>query len=236
MAATRVAVAGWTGCSFFQKARKALLGLEVLAPSVSVEVFEHPDRDAFKTWWGEKRVTLGERAIAHGSSPAVWLNGTDFLGGCDATLSWIKVNYMAGSSISKPPRVTHESDLRAPDDGSGFDYDVAVIGGGSGGLAFSKEAASLGAKTCVLDFVKPSWQGTTWGLGGTCVSVGCIPKKLMHTAALLGESVHDAHTFGWSVGDPAAPPTHDWGKLVTTVQDHISGLNFGYRVSLRWGV
>ena len=38
-----------------------------------------------------------------------------------------------------------------------------------------------------MDFVKPSPQGTKWGLGGTCVNVGCIPKKLMHQAALLGE-------------------------------------------------
>jgi pyruvate/2-oxoglutarate dehydrogenase complex dihydrolipoamide dehydrogenase (E3) component len=41
----------------------------------------------------------------------------------------------------------------------------------------------------VLDYVKPSPSGTTWGLGGTCVNVGCIPKKLMHTASLLGEKV-----------------------------------------------
>ena len=38
-----------------------------------------------------------------------------------------------------------------------------------------------------LDYVKPSPAGSKWGLGGTCVNVGCIPKKLMHTAALLGE-------------------------------------------------
>ena len=40
---------------------------------------------------------------------------------------------------------------------------------------------------CCMDFVTPSPQGTKWGLGGTCVNVGCIPKKLMHQAALLGE-------------------------------------------------
>lgn len=40
-----------------------------------------------------------------------------------------------------------------------------------------------------LDFVKPSTMGTVWGLGGTCVNVGCIPKKLMHQAALLGEYI-----------------------------------------------
>ncbi len=67
-----------------------------------------------------------------------------------------------------------------------FDYDLLVIGGGSGGLALSQEAAKFGKKIGVFDFVKPSPIGTTWGLGGTCVNVGCIPKKLMHTAALLG--------------------------------------------------
>lgn len=74
-------------------------------------------------------------------------------------------------------------------DGS-YDYDLAVIGGGSGGLACAKEAVNLGARVAVLDFVTPSPQGTKWGLGGTCVNVGCIPKKLMHQAALLGESIH----------------------------------------------
>ena len=55
-----------------------------------------------------------------------------------------------------------------------------MIGGGSGGLACAKQAVQLGAKVAVLDFVKPSPRGTKWGLGGTCVNVGCIPKKLMH--------------------------------------------------------
>lgn len=67
-----------------------------------------------------------------------------------------------------------------------FEYDLAVIGGGSGGMACAKEAGSLGAKVIMFDFVKPSPQGTTWGLGGTCVNVGCVPKKLCHYAGLLG--------------------------------------------------
>lgn len=66
-----------------------------------------------------------------------------------------------------------------------------VIGGGSGGLAAAKEAASFGARVAVADFVKPSPIGSKWGLGGTCVNVGCIPKKLMHFAAAAGES-HEA--------------------------------------------
>ena len=55
-----------------------------------------------------------------------------------------------------------------------------VIGGGSGGLAAAKEAAELGKKVALADFVRPTPIGTTWDLGGTCVNVGCIPKKLMH--------------------------------------------------------
>lgn len=70
------------------------------------------------------------------------------------------------------------------------EYDLVVIGGGSGGLAAAKEASALGAKVAVLDYVTPTPSGTKWGLGGTCVNVGCIPKKLMHQAALLGEAVH----------------------------------------------
>ena len=68
-----------------------------------------------------------------------------------------------------------------------YDYDLIVIGGGSGGLAASKEAARLGLKVAVCDFVVPTPAGTKWGLGGTCVNVGCIPKKLMHQAGILGD-------------------------------------------------
>jgi thioredoxin reductase (NADPH) len=57
---------------------------------------------------------------------------------------------------------------------------LKVIGGGSGGLAAAKEAAKYGKKVALCDFVQPTPMGTTWGLGGTCVNVGCIPKKLMH--------------------------------------------------------
>ncbi len=48
-----------------------------------------------------------------------------------------------------------------------------------------------------LDFVQPSVAGTRWGLGGTCVNVGCVPKKLMHYASLLGHSFEHAQQFGW---------------------------------------
>eukprot|EP00824_Muranothrix_gubernata_P022142 TRINITY_DN516_c0_g1_i1.p1 TRINITY_DN516_c0_g1~~TRINITY_DN516_c0_g1_i1.p1 ORF type:complete len:491 (-),score=119.20 TRINITY_DN516_c0_g1_i1:183-1655(-) len=111
-----------------------------------------------------------------------------------------------------------------------FDFDFVVIGGGSGGIAAAREAAKLGAKTCLLDFVMPSPRGTTWGLGGTCVNVGCIPKKLFHRAAILGEDHEDALAFGWNLPEEK---THDWSKLTSAVQDHIGSLNWGYRTNLR---
>jgi pyruvate/2-oxoglutarate dehydrogenase complex dihydrolipoamide dehydrogenase (E3) component len=64
--------------------------------------------------------------------------------------------------------------------------------------------------------VKPSPAGATWGLGGTCVNVGCIPKKLMHQAALLGEAIHDSKKFGWELGETKV--THNWENMVMAVQ------------------
>ena len=53
---------------------------------------------------------------------------------------------------------------------SQYMYDLIVVGGGSGGLKCSKLAADLGAKVALLDYVKPSTQGSTWKIGGTCVN------------------------------------------------------------------
>ncbi|KOC64592.1 Thioredoxin reductase 1, mitochondrial [Habropoda laboriosa] len=113
-----------------------------------------------------------------------------------------------------------------------FTYDLLVIGGGSGGLAAAKEAVTLGAKVAVLDFVTPSPQGTTWGLGGTCVNVGCIPKKLMHQAALLGEAIEEASAYGWKVPDPPTIKI-DWEALKNAVQNHVKSVNWVTRVELR---
>uniref|UniRef100_A0A1I7W0T0 thioredoxin-disulfide reductase (NADPH) n=1 Tax=Loa loa TaxID=7209 RepID=A0A1I7W0T0_LOALO len=110
-------------------------------------------------------------------------------------------------------------------------YDLAVVGGGSGGLAAAKEAVRLGKKVVCLDFVKPSTMGTTWGLGGTCVNVGCIPKKLMHQAALLGEYIEDAKKFGWEI--PEGAIKLNWHQLKNAIQNHITSLNWAYRVQLR---
>lgn len=58
--------------------------------------------------------------------------------------------------------------------------------------------------------------GSTWGLGGTCVNVGCIPKKLMHQAALLGTAVKDARKYGWRIPESLS---HDWWVSSIYIRD-----------------
>jgi len=144
--------------------------------------------------------------------PNVFVNGKH-VGGCDDTIQAHKDGRLA--------------ELLS---GVKYDYDLIVIGGGSGGLAASKEAASFGKKVAVCDFVVPTPQGTTWGLGGTCVNVGCIPKKLMHKAAIIGEDLKDARAFGWDVPEQVL---HSWTNMVNEVQSYVKSLNFGYRKVLR---
>uniref|UniRef100_A0A9J7XWM4 Thioredoxin reductase 2 n=1 Tax=Cyprinus carpio carpio TaxID=630221 RepID=A0A9J7XWM4_CYPCA len=95
---------------------------------------------------------------------------------------------------------------------------------------WSGGSAQLGQRVAVLDYVEPSLKGTKWGLGGTCVNVGCIPKKLMHQAALLGTAVKDARKYGWQIPESLS---HDWSTMAEAVQNHVKSLNWGHRVQLQ---
>ncbi|XP_005522123.1 PREDICTED: thioredoxin reductase 3 [Pseudopodoces humilis] len=148
--------------------------------------------------------------------PNVFVNGTH-IGGCDATYQ----AYQDGSL----QKLLGDNQITEP-----YEYDLIIIGGGSGGLACSKEAATLGKKVMVLDYVVPTPLGTSWGLGGTCVNVGCIPKKLMHQAALLGQALQDSRKYGWQYEEQVK---HNWEIMVEAIQNYIGSLNWGYRVSLR---
>lgn len=108
-------------------------------------------------------------------------------------------------------------------------FDLIVIGGGSGGISCAREAAKLGARVALLDYVDPSPKGSQWGLGGTCVNVGCIPKRLFHQSNLIKDYIKDSPLFGWS---GMGSPTFTWGTLVKNVQDFIDTLNFGYRIAI----
>jgi len=111
-----------------------------------------------------------------------------------------------------------------------YDYDFFVIGGGSGGLSASKQAASLGKKVALADYVKPTPIGTKWGLGGTCVNVGCIPKKMMHHAGSMYESLSEFENVGYP---EKIAKKHDWETMVRNVQNYIKKINFGYKFGLK---
>lgn len=111
-----------------------------------------------------------------------------------------------------------------------YTFDLFVVGGGSGGLAASKEAATLGMKVGLADFVKPTPIGNKWGLGGTCVNVGCIPKKMYHFAGQFYELFEEAKALGYP---NELKKQHDWQALKTNVRNHIASTNFGYKNSLR---
>ncbi|GKT31575.1 Thioredoxin reductase SEP1 [Aduncisulcus paluster] len=108
-----------------------------------------------------------------------------------------------------------------------FEYDLAIIGGGSGGLAAASKAASYGAKVLIFDYVDPTPRGITWGVGGTCVNVGCVPKKLFHRAAVMK---HDMEASAEAYGLGVHEPTLDWPTLQGNVTMHIRSVNFGYRM------
>ena len=115
-------------------------------------------------------------------------------------------------------------------------YDLLVIGGGSGGVACATQAAKLGASVALVDYVPPSPYGTSWGLGGTCVNVGCIPKKLFHVAAQQGEILsHMAPYFGWGLcnSEKDSVPRYrmQWSTLRENVTNYIRSLNFSTRVA-----
>lgn len=91
------------------------------------------------------------------------------------------------------------------------DYDLVVLGAGSGGLATAKRAASYGARVAIIE------QGR---VGGTCVIRGCVPKKLMVYAAEFAHLASDATGYGWSFGSAS----HDWLSFVDSRDRAVAGL------------
>jgi glutathione reductase (NADPH) len=98
-------------------------------------------------------------------------------------------------------------------------FDLVVIGGGSGGLAAAQRAAEYGARVAL---VEPA------PLGGTCVNVGCVPKKVMWTAAHLAHALADARDYGFDVSVGG----HDWAGLKARRDAYIQRLNGIYAGNL----
>jgi glutathione reductase (NADPH) len=101
-----------------------------------------------------------------------------------------------------------------------FDCDLFVIGGGSGGVRAARMAAQRGARVVLAEAA---------ALGGTCVNVGCIPKKLYSYAAHFAHDFQDAAGFGWD----APPARFDWQRLKKNRATEIARLNGVYEQLLR---
>jgi glutathione reductase (NADPH) len=101
-----------------------------------------------------------------------------------------------------------------------YDFDLLTIGAGSGGVRASRVSAGYGAKVAVAE---------ERYLGGTCVNVGCIPKKLLVYASHFSEDFEDAAGFGWTVGERRV----DWATLIANKDKEIMRLNGVYRKLLR---
>lgn len=111
-----------------------------------------------------------------------------------------------------------------------YDYDCIVIGGGSAGLSFANTASKYNIKIALCDYVEPTAKNNSWGLGGTCLNVGCIPKKLMLQASSINNTFQNCNNFGYSI--PNSPIIFDWKKLIGNIKDYIKSLNFKYRIEL----
>jgi len=96
-----------------------------------------------------------------------------------------------------------------------FDYDLFVIGAGSGGVRAARIAGGYGAKVAVAE---------EYRVGGTCVIRGCVPKKLLVYASRFSDDFEDAKGFGWTVGKPS----FDWKTLIANKDKEIDRLEGAY--------
>ena len=97
-----------------------------------------------------------------------------------------------------------------------YDFDLFVIGGGSGGVRAARMSAQFGARVALCE---------DRYMGGTCVNVGCVPKKLLVYGSHFAEECEDAAGYGWSV----AKPTFDWTRMIANKDKEIARLNGIYR-------
>jgi glutathione reductase (NADPH) len=105
--------------------------------------------------------------------------------------------------------------------GASYDYDLIVIGAGSGGVRAGRIAAGHGARVAVIEGDRP---------GGTCVIHGCVPKKLLMYGSAFSSEVEDARGFGWQIDKM---PPHDWPALIAAKDAELDRLEAIYRSLLK---
>ncbi|XP_019433786.1 PREDICTED: glutathione reductase, cytosolic-like [Lupinus angustifolius] len=113
------------------------------------------------------------------------------------------------------------------EEGTNFDFDLFVIGAGSGGVRAARFSASFGAKVgvCELPF-HPISSETIGGVGGTCVIRGCVPKKILVYGSSFGSDIEDARNYGWELSEKV---DFNWKKLLEKKTNEINRLNGIYK-------
>lgn len=125
------------------------------------------------------------------------------------------------SIASIDTKFVRPSFLRGKGASKQYDFDFIVIGGGSGGISSARRAASYGANVAVVEMGR---------LGGTCVNVGCVPKKVMYNAATISEMLHDMHHYGFV--ESGTGVQFDWGYIQRSRDAYVARLNKIYDTNL----
>jgi len=120
----------------------------------------------------------------------------------------------SSNATTTPPTTTTTPTSKEKEEGD-YDFDLLVIGAGSGGIASARRAASYGARVGVVERGR---------LGGTCVNVGCVPKKIMYNAASISETLHDMSHYGFT-GYESGAVGFDWGYIQRSRDAYIKRLN-----------
>lgn len=178
----------------------------------------------------QRSATNSVRAFTAHSTPSRNFSVAAFanLRGSHTTLSTSETTTTNGSNVrpafyngatasiraSSSHFMTTDGDAGAEESGE-YDYDYLVIGAGSGGIASARRAATYGAKVAVVEKGR---------LGGTCVNVGCVPKKVMWNAASIAETLHDMKHYGFSGYDSDAI-SFDWSFIKENRDKYIVRLN-----------
>ncbi|ODM92618.1 Thioredoxin reductase 3 [Orchesella cincta] len=179
-----------TFCPFCTKVKNLLTDLGVQFKVIELDTME---ADEGAKWQEALLAKSGQRTV-----PNVYIRGQHIGGSSDV--------FQAFDENRLLPLIKGESGAGAGDSSKhSFEYDLIVIGGGSGGLAASKAAAKLGK------------------------------KKLMHQAALIGQTIGDARVLAGMLINCVRSSPHEWATLVENVQNYIRSLNWGYRLALKDG-
>jgi len=127
------------------------------------------------------------------------------------------------SSAFRPRRFSSSSLLASSD--CEYDYDMVVIGGGSGGVRASRIASGYGANVLLLEGQNQHGPPFYSAIGGTCVNVGCVPKKLMVFASRYPSAISESSGYGWK---GASPGKFSWEAFMESKNEEITRLNNVY--------